>query len=46
MAARVLPAKLPVLVRNVERLAVRCEDILGERSNFRGQDWKIIKVSR
>ena len=48
MAASSVPrgvlSSVSVRVRNVERLASRCEDILGGTVQFRGQDWKVVKV--
>ena len=41
---RGVASSVPVRVRNVERLASRCEDILGGHTEFRGQDWKVVKV--
>ena len=35
-----------VRVRNVERLAGKCDDILAGNARFRGQEWKIVKVRR
>ena len=38
------PASVSLLVRNVERLAGRCDDILSGSARFGGQEWKIVKV--
>lgn len=34
-----------VWVKNVERLISRCEDVLGDKTKIRGQQWRIVKVS-
>lgn len=34
------------IVKNVERLISRCEEILGEKLKIRGQQWRVVKVKQ